>query len=166
MTIVRINRGVELPKTLHRNGDVQAEDLLVILIVHLALDAVSAWGRAEVEDGLLNNRNLTGGLRAGETVNVDVARAEREINNGILAEVSLLGEHSETTVGSSELPGTSGDLLVQLSVTVHGGVGSGNDGVVLNHDRVELSVSRGSRADGVSNGAGHDHDGLDIIDLS
>ena len=148
--------------TLHRNVDLQAEDLLLILIEHLALDAVGSSGRAEVEDGLLDDRDLTRGLRAGQTVDVDVARADGEINDGILAEVTTLGEHSETTIRTSELPGSSSHLLVQKSVTVHGGVHSGDNRVVLNHDGVELSMSISSGADGVGDGSGLGQDGLGI----
>lgn len=151
-------------QSLHRNVDLQAEDLLLILIEHLALDAVGSSGRAEVEDGLLDDRDLTRGLRAGQTVDVDVARADGEINDGILAEVTTLGEHSETTIRTSELPGSSSHLLVQKSVTVHGGVHSGDNRVVLDHDGVELSMGISSRADGVGDGSGLGHNNLGIRD--
>lgn len=125
---------------LHGNIDVQAEHLLLVLIEHLALDAVHTGGGLVVEDGLLDDRHLTSGGRAGQTVNVDLSAVQRQVDGRVLAKVALLGEHLQTLEVSRKSPGSRSEVLIQHTVAEHGGVLAGDDGVVD-----DLPRSRGRR---------------------
>ena len=127
---------------LHRYINVQTENLLGILIVHLNQDVVnSSWG-LHIEDSLLDNTDLSRLLRAGKTVDVDVSALQRKIDSGILAKTSLLIDHLHSHVRGSKNPiGTISDLLINLSISVNSGVLLGHNRVVDNLNGVEVSVS-------------------------
>ena len=151
---------------LHRHIDVQAKHFLLVLIEHLALDAVSTAGRLVVEDGLLNDRHLTGRGRAGQTVDVNLATVQRQANGGVLAKVALLSEHLQTLEVSRKSPSSSSKILVQRAITKHSGVLARDNRVVNDLDRVEDSVSTRTGADLPGNGTGSSHNslGLTIIE--
>lgn len=149
---------------LHRNINVQAEHFFRILVVHSALNVVSTARRLIVEDSLLNDRDLTFGRRAGETVDVDLTRTERNRNGGIFAEITLLGKNLQTTIVTFKLPGTSSNFLVEETITNDSGVLSRDDRVVNDFNRVHLSVSRFTRADFPSDGTRGSQNSLIIRD--
>lgn len=147
---------------LHRHVDVQAKNLFLVLIEHLALDAVNASGGLVVEDGLLNDGHLTSGGRAGQTVDVDLSAVQRKTDGGVLAKVALLGEHLQSLVRGSEGPSSRSDVLVKDTIAVDGGVLAGDDGVVDDLNGIHDSVSLLAGADGPGDGTRGSHDSLDL----
>ena len=147
---------IQMLPLLHGNIDVQAEHLLLVLIEHLALDAVHTGGGLVVEDGLLDDRHLTSGGRAGQTVNVDLSAVQRQVDGRVLAKVALLGEHLQTLEVSRKSPGSRSEVLIQHTVAEHGGVLAGDDGVVNDLHGVEDAVSLLTGADLPGDGAGRE----------
>ena len=132
---------------LHRNINSHAENLLTILVIHLTLNGVGSHWRLDVKDSLLNNADLSRLLRAIKTVNIDVSAIQRKVDGRILTKTSLLFHHLHAHVRGSKLPySTFSDSLVNLSISVHSCILFRNNRIIDDLHRVEVSVSRRSRA--------------------
>ena len=132
---------------LHRYINVQAKNLLAVLIVHPALNGVgSHWG-LDIEDSFLNNADLSRFLRARKTVDIDVSTIQRKVDSRILAKTSTLSDHLDTQVRGRKFPnGTLSDSLVNLSISVHSCIFFRDNWVVDDLHRVEKSMSIWPRA--------------------
>ena len=124
----------------HRDGNVQAQNRLVVLINHLASNGILAWWGALVEDRLLLNLDSTSRSRASQSIDINTSSSERQVNNTIAAKITRLMEHGQTHIRSSHTPLSTGNSLVQSAKTNYSGVLTRNNRVVDDRHLGHLSM--------------------------
>lgn len=115
---------------LHRNRNIQAQDRFIVLVKHLATNRIFTGRRALEKDCLLLNLDNTPRSGASQSVDINTSRTERQVNNAITAKITRFIEHGNTQIRPSQTPSSTSNLLIQITITYHSSVQTGDNRVV------------------------------------